>query len=110
MKRVEHFVPLVVLKGIAAGEVVVEYLTGVQVLEIQKMALLRRGRLSVQPVTEEAYDVIVMISERGGWAKESKGGRPAAGSKRVRSEGEGEGEGMGEEVSVRKRTRRRRAA
>ena len=41
------------------------------------MALINRGRLSVQPVEEETFKVIQMLAERGGWeengAKNGKG-------------------------------------
>ena len=41
------------------------------------MALLNRGRLSVQPVEEEAYTVVQKLAETGGWeddvGKTSKG-------------------------------------
>ena len=31
------------------------------------MALVNSGRLSVQPVSEDAWAVIVMMAEKGGW-------------------------------------------
>ncbi|EST05306.1 EVE domain protein [Kalmanozyma brasiliensis GHG001] len=34
---------------------------------IKGMALLNRGRLSVQPVTEEAFEAVVLLSKKGGW-------------------------------------------
>lgn len=40
------------------------------------MALLNRGRLSVQPVEEDAFTVIQKLAETGGWEDDlSKGGR-----------------------------------
>lgn len=31
------------------------------------MALLNRGRLSVQPLTEEVFDAILALGKNGGW-------------------------------------------
>jgi hypothetical protein len=33
------------------------------------MDLVRRGRLSVQRVTRDAWDVVVLLAENGGWAE-----------------------------------------
>ncbi|KAF9516777.1 hypothetical protein BS47DRAFT_603558 [Hydnum rufescens UP504] len=87
MKRADHFVPLWVLKGIAAGEVDLGYLTEEQVKEIGEMTLLRRGRLSVQAVSERAYDTVVQMSERGGWTEQKGGKGLNTGLKRVRESG-----------------------
>ena len=43
------------------------YLTDDMLTAIKEMALLNRGRLSVQPVTEEAYEAVVKLSKEGGW-------------------------------------------
>ena len=39
------------------------------------MALLNRGRLSVQPVEEAAYNVIQELAENGGWEEGSTSNR-----------------------------------
>ncbi|KAF9782976.1 DUF55-domain-containing protein [Thelephora terrestris] len=67
--RASHFVPLSVLKGIPAGNVP-EYLTTEDVEAIKGMALINRGRLSVQRVEEEAWDAVRKMAERGGWSEE----------------------------------------
>lgn len=36
------------------------------------MALVNRGRLSVQPVEKETYDVICTLAEKGGWDDNAK--------------------------------------
>jgi protein phosphatase-4 regulatory subunit 3 len=41
------------------------------------MALINRGRLSVQPVEEEAFRVIVELGEKGGWSEEVASGKKA---------------------------------
>ncbi|CBQ73421.1 conserved hypothetical protein [Sporisorium reilianum SRZ2] len=45
----------------------VAYLADAQLQAIKDMALLNRGRLSVQPVTQEAYDAVIALSRKGGW-------------------------------------------
>jgi hypothetical protein len=47
------------------------------------MDLVHRGRLSVQRVRREAWDVIELLAERGGWSEEV-----VKGKKRTRVEGE----------------------
>lgn len=58
----------------------VGYLTDAQLQAIKDMALLNRGRLSVQPVTEEAYDAVVALSRKGGWDSWSGKWNPKAAS------------------------------
>jgi hypothetical protein len=45
------------------------------------MALINRGRLSVQRVDEQVWDVVKRLAERGGWEKDApvgkKGGKQA---------------------------------
>ncbi|PWZ03791.1 DUF55-domain-containing protein, partial [Testicularia cyperi] len=45
----------------------VDYLSSEDLGAIAEMALLNRGRLSVQPVSTRAYDAIVQLSRQGGW-------------------------------------------
>lgn len=44
------------------------------------MALINRGRLSVQPVEEKTWDVIRMLAEKGGWDESST--KPTKAAKR----------------------------
>lgn len=37
------------------------------------MALVNRGRLSVQPVEEGAWDVVKLLAEKGGWTEAALG-------------------------------------
>jgi hypothetical protein len=72
------------------------------------MELVRRGRLSVQRVQPEAWEVIKQMAEKGGWADETKrNGR----SKRSRDEtgdiGE-RGNQDGTDTDTRRRSKRRK--
>lgn len=147
VRRLPHFVPLWVLKDVAAappsagqlskerpanggvdhdnekganekvgtsnpGEFhVSEYLTAIDLIAIREMTLLRRGRLSVQDVSPEAYEAIVTMGEKGGWEveavkRDATKGRGVAGKKRkvVGTKGSAEEDGNENQVS-RKRTR-----
>ncbi|KAL9941093.1 hypothetical protein V8E36_000581 [Tilletia maclaganii] len=93
--RLAHFVPLALLQHIASSSLTKEQKTEVAYLKdehikaIGSMALLNRGRLSVQPVSPEAYDAIVLLGSRGGFAdwpgKWNKRGR--GGSKKRKQDG-----------------------
>ena len=91
--RAKHFVPLSVLKGIVAGGIP-GYLTAEDVDAIKGhfftwlvtnfwlirscaviflhsgMALVSRGRLSVQRVERAAWDAIQKMADKGGWSEE----------------------------------------
>ncbi|TKY85509.1 hypothetical protein EX895_005671 [Sporisorium graminicola] len=78
VEKLDRLVPLGLLQKIAGkgadGKALtkderkdVGYLTEAQLQAIKDMALLNRGRLSVQPVTEEAYEAVVALSRKGGW-------------------------------------------
>ncbi len=54
------------------------YLSDEQVKAIGEMALLNRGRLSVQPVTKTAYDAVIALSRNGGWESWPGKWNPAA--------------------------------
>lgn len=41
------------------------------------MALVNRGRLSVQPVTEEAWNAVQLLAEKGGWDENAAAERRA---------------------------------
>ncbi|KAJ3013931.1 hypothetical protein NUW54_g1444 [Trametes sanguinea] len=79
-RRAPHFVPLSLLRSIAAASEPpeeVSYIGTEGVNAIKGMALVTRGRLSVQRVDPETWEVIEHLAERGGWDEEA-----AAGSKR----------------------------
>ncbi|EPQ31021.1 uncharacterized protein PFL1_01210 [Pseudozyma flocculosa PF-1] len=72
-RRLPRLVPLGLLQKIAAGDLSnqeeseIEYLSADHRRAIREMALLNRGRLSVQPVSPEAYEAVVLLGDRGGW-------------------------------------------
>lgn len=58
-----------------------DYLTSNDVQAIKGMPLLNRGRLSVQPVSLEAFEAIRNLGVNGGWSsieKASSTGKPSA--------------------------------
>ncbi|EIN10939.1 DUF55-domain-containing protein [Punctularia strigosozonata HHB-11173 SS5] len=73
VKRAPHFVPLALLRTIAALSTGadppegLEYIGKSGIIAHQGMALVNRGRLSVQRVEETTFDVISSMTERGGW-------------------------------------------
>lgn len=82
--RARHFVPLSLLKRIAASPseppADVDYIGQDGLEAIKGMALINRGRLSVQRVEENTWSVIEKLADAGGWEDDvAKKGR-AAGS------------------------------
>ncbi|EIW61404.1 DUF55-domain-containing protein [Trametes versicolor FP-101664 SS1] len=80
VRRASHFVPLSLLRGIAAASEPPEevaYIGDDGMKAVQGMALVTRGRLSVQRVEEATWKVVEKLAERGGWvegaAKAGKG-------------------------------------
>lgn len=73
--RASHFVSLALLKRIAASSPTppadVKYIGKDGASAITAMALINRGRLSVQPVEKIAYTVIQQLAETGGWGEGS---------------------------------------
>ncbi|KAN0065876.1 hypothetical protein ACQY0O_001007 [Thecaphora frezii] len=73
VRRLPNLVPLGLLQKIAADDLAAEQREQVAYLDsdhrnaIRSMALLNRGRLSVQPVTSKAYEAVVLLGDRGGW-------------------------------------------
>ncbi|EPQ58927.1 DUF55-domain-containing protein [Gloeophyllum trabeum ATCC 11539] len=70
--RAKHFVPLSLLRHIAAlpsntPPSSIEYLGEDGVQSIKTMALVTRGRLSVQKVEQNTWDALQLLAERGGW-------------------------------------------
>ncbi|KAI0307225.1 PUA-like domain-containing protein [Multifurca ochricompacta] len=74
ISRASHFVPYRLLRQIAASNVTLptglEYLGEKDARVVKDMDLIRRGRLSVQRVQPEAWDVIKRMTEKGGWSEE----------------------------------------
>ncbi|KAH9977847.1 PUA-like domain-containing protein [Lactifluus volemus] len=68
--RATHFIPYRLLREIAAGDAKpstdIEYIGEEDVKAIKDMALVHRGRLSVQRVQTEAWNVIEKMAEKGG--------------------------------------------
>ena len=71
------------------------------------MDLVRRGRLSVQRVQPEAWEVIKQMAEKGGWEEETKGNRRAKRGRDETSNIEQRNEGTGTDTDVRRRSKRR---
>ncbi|KAM0745621.1 DUF55-domain-containing protein, partial [Meredithblackwellia eburnea MCA 4105] len=70
VSRLPHFVPLKLLQHLSTLSVppsCTPYLKQSDIDGIKKMALLNRGRLSVQPVEEIVYDAVVKLGTEGGW-------------------------------------------
>ncbi|KAK7696146.1 hypothetical protein QCA50_000797 [Cerrena zonata] len=75
--RATHFIPLSLLKHLASlspssSSVMdppeeVAYIEKEGIKAIKDMALINRGRLSVQPVEETAWGTMEMLADRGGW-------------------------------------------
>ncbi|EKM59983.1 uncharacterized protein PHACADRAFT_115365 [Phanerochaete carnosa HHB-10118-sp] len=124
--RAKHFVPLSLLKRIAASPPSgpppdVEFIGEDGMKAIKEMALINRGRLSVQYVEQTTWSVIEELADSGGWedetvkrgkgagtngTKETKRVRPGRAAKaKVHDEREGPaeadtvaGEGSGDQV------------
>ncbi|CCM03358.1 uncharacterized protein FIBRA_05487 [Fibroporia radiculosa] len=70
--RTTHFIQLALLRQIAATSgdeppTEISYIGADGVHAIKQMALVTRGRLSVQRVEEKTWDVVSMLAEKGGW-------------------------------------------
>ncbi|KAH9948744.1 DUF55-domain-containing protein [Amylocystis lapponica] len=90
--RTTHFVPLALLRFIAAAPTSappteVAYIGEAGAQAIQQMALVTRGRLSVQRVEEQTWGAIELLAQTGGWGDvtKPKGKRKANGT--VRADG-----------------------
>ncbi|KAL1664455.1 PUA-like domain-containing protein, partial [Schizophyllum commune] len=72
--RAAHLVPLSLLRTIASARSAeaagVSYIGKEGVEAIKGMALITRGRLSVQRVEESAWNTIQAMAEKGGWEKQ----------------------------------------
>ncbi|KAK0545833.1 hypothetical protein OC846_005509 [Tilletia horrida] len=73
--RLSHFVPLALLQHISSASLTsdqkkdVAFLSPDHIKAIGSMALLNRGRLSVQPVTPLAYEAIALLGDKGGFTE-----------------------------------------
>ncbi|GAA5995725.1 EVE domain-containing protein [Rhodotorula paludigena] len=111
LAKFEHLVPLSLLQHLAslapsssttsstpALPASLAYLTPSHLSAIAGSALIRRGRLSVQPVEREFFEAVKLLGERGGWEDcegYGKGGKKAAGGK---AKGSGKGKRVKEEA------------
>ncbi|ORX40822.1 EVE domain-domain-containing protein [Kockovaella imperatae] len=69
-KRLDHPPTLALVKQLASLPSLPEeagYIGQDGLKAIKGMALVNRGRLSVQPVTDEAYEAVVKLGTKGGW-------------------------------------------
>ncbi|SNX87263.1 uncharacterized protein MEPE_05973 [Melanopsichium pennsylvanicum] len=91
VEKLDRLVPLGLLQKIAGKadgglskeeRAQVGYLTDEELGSIKDMALLNRGRLSVQPVSEEAYVAVVKLSKQAGWENWSAKWNPIAACQR----------------------------
>ncbi|KAL5487596.1 hypothetical protein ACEPAI_5704 [Sanghuangporus weigelae] len=92
--RAAHHVPLSLFKRIANSPTDdpptdVVYIGSEGVRAIKEMALIKRGRLSVQPVEEDAWEAVQLLAEKGGWEEDlgtatasAIGAKPKKGAKR----------------------------
>ncbi|KAF7975645.1 hypothetical protein HWV62_9097 [Athelia sp. TMB] len=68
--RAKNFIPLALLRHIATSAEApeeVSYIGEAGIKAIKAMALVNRGRLSVQRVNDEAWSIIEQMAENGGW-------------------------------------------
>ncbi|CAD6885499.1 unnamed protein product [Tilletia controversa] len=73
--RLAHFVSLALLQHIASSSITSEqkeqihFLTSEHIKAIGGMPLMKRGRLSVQPVPSLAYEAVVLLGTKGGFSE-----------------------------------------
>ncbi|KAF8272491.1 EVE domain-containing protein [Lactarius quietus] len=104
VSRVAHFIA-----ANGAPPAGLEYIGENGVSAVKDMDLVHRGRLSVQRVRPEAWEVIKQMAEKGGWTEETKGN---GGAKRGRDDTNGIGkrgneEGTDTDTDTRRRSKRR---
>jgi hypothetical protein len=109
-KRLTHFVPLKLLQAIAEApvEALPSCLTPEDATAIKNMALLSRGRLSVQPVSDQAYEAIVKLGEQGDFDELLASKKKAAKPKKPKTEPAEEGSSEGLPASTKKAARQRK--
>ncbi|RXK41056.1 hypothetical protein M231_01687 [Tremella mesenterica] len=82
--RLLHPPTLALIKHLASSTSLpseVEYIGSEGLEAIKEMQLVNRGRLSVQPVTDKAYEVVRLLGERGGWEDLGQGSKGSKGRK-----------------------------
>ncbi|BGP50595.1 hypothetical protein JCM10450v2_006514 [Rhodotorula kratochvilovae] len=96
-----HPVPLALLQHLASlapsttslPPALAAYLSPAHLAAIAESALIKRGRLSVQPASEGFYEAVRAMGEKGGWEgwdAWGKKGKGAKGKGKAKKEGEGE--------------------
>ncbi|KAG2155071.1 DUF55-domain-containing protein [Suillus bovinus] len=87
LSRAGHFVPLSLLRHIAESAQSdppdeIAYIGTDGMKAVKAMPLVTRGRLSVQRVSKECWEIIQMMSEKGGWEEMSFGKKKSSTSTR----------------------------
>ncbi|EGG10110.1 uncharacterized protein MELLADRAFT_103498 [Melampsora larici-populina 98AG31] len=121
VSHLTHFVPLKFLQSLTEASHPIplpEYITSEDLTAIREMALLNRGRLSVQPVSLQAFSAIKLLGERGGWDsltaidsnrnKRKSDATPASVSKSKKPKSSAESKTEVEALSTKRRTRSKR--
>ncbi|GBE80113.1 PUA-like domain-containing protein [Sparassis latifolia] len=92
INRTAHFVPLALLRRIAAAgsepPTDVSYIGESGTSAIKQMALVTRGRLSVQRVEEDTWGVIEELAAKGGWTEEDATASKKKGKKTGTAQGQ----------------------
>lgn len=75
--RAGHFIPLSLVKRIATLSPAdppdeLAYIGKDGVDAVKNMALVKQGRLSVQPIAEDAWRTIQLLAKNGGWEEEGE--------------------------------------
>ncbi|GAA5846330.1 hypothetical protein JCM11251_004056 [Rhodosporidiobolus azoricus] len=117
VQKLPHLVPLSLLQVLSSSSPSslppsLQYLTSSAIASISTSPLLTRGRLSVQPASEEFFETVRSMGEKGGWVEgegkewfdtavkdKKKGGKVAKKTsevKEVEREGEGKSKGKGQ--------------
>ncbi|PLW56738.1 hypothetical protein PCANC_01653 [Puccinia coronata f. sp. avenae] len=74
VSHLPNFVPLKLLQSLVSGKVdPPNYMTSKGLQAMKDMPLLNRGRLSVQPVSLEAFEAVKSLGVNGGWPSMEKG-------------------------------------
>ncbi|POY76200.1 hypothetical protein BMF94_0720 [Rhodotorula taiwanensis] len=102
ISKLAHPIPLALLQLVSRTDLselpssLSRYLTASHLAAIRSSALLSRGRLSVQPVSDELWEACVLMGDKGGWEEwdewtDGKGKNKAKG----KANGKGIGKGKG---------------
>ncbi|GAA5905450.1 EVE domain-containing protein [Sporobolomyces salmoneus] len=114
VSRLPHLVPLSLLQHLSKLSVpppsLDSYITPAHLSAIADSALIKRGRLSVQPVTEEFYEAVNLLGEKGGFEgvfEEIKKGKSKKGKGKGKAKVGDEAE-VGEDDEKKPATRKRK--